>query len=446
MTRPTHLTLIKTESDAAPRDAEVRDSSPYFIHLVVFGNGERFPLLFSRSTGVPVPEAALYAVKFLRPKSIAYRSLEKHLLAIQFLLCFGWAEGIDVLGRVRTGEFLSAPELDRLSSAASHPLSNLRRQTPLSPGRQVRTRSRERARAAARQVVGRVAPETAAVRLSFCRKFLERIALNREAELVGRTSQREGYAGNRAAFLRQLKARIAGFSFSRQAREAPSPQVIRKILDAAHPTSPSNPWKNARTRIRNYILIRWLVETGLRIGELLNLRVSDIVSSRQEVRIVRRPDSRDDPRRRQPTVKRHGRLLDLMALGAETKRYILETRREIPNATTHPFLFVATRGGRPLTVGAAEKAVSQLGKRIGFEGSLSPHLLRHAWNEALSKQMDADGVDEETEQIIRATSMGWDDDSETARIYTRRHTRELAAQVLKRMNERLLRGRSFRPW
>jgi integrase len=176
---------------------------------------------------------------------------------------------------------------------------------------------------------------------------------------------------------------------------------------------------------------------GLRIGELLSLRVEDVDLGRDEFRIIRRPDAPDDPRRRQPLVKTNGRLEPLLEVSELTEDYMFRLRARIPGARAHPFLFVDVRNGRPLSTSAASKVFRQLGRAIGLQKGFSPHVLRHTWNDLFSEHMDREHVPEELEKRMRNHLQGWSDDSAAAATYTRRHVREAAAKALASMHARL---------
>jgi integrase len=235
-----------------------------------------------------------------------------------------------------------------------------------------------------------------------------------------------------------LKGRIPQVGHSRAGREGLAPEFLARIRSVIDPAAQNNPWKNRDARIRNELLIRWLLDLGERHGELLSVRLEDVDLGRCEARIVRRPDSADDPRRRQPTVKTHGRPLPLEGLEDLTERYVFDVRSRIPNAATHPFLFVEVRSGRPLSSSGLAKIVRQLGMAIGCPRILTPHVFRHSWNDAFSRGADHAGLSEQAETDTRNFLQGWSEGSKTAQVYTRRHVREAASAALRSMNARLL--------
>lgn len=60
---------------------------------------------------------------------------------------------------------------------------------------------------------------------------------------------------------------------------------------------------------------------------------------------------------------------------------------------------------------------------------LSPHVLRHTWNDRFSALMDKQNVSEEAEKRMRSRLMGWSETSGTAAVYTRRHVQRKASEA-----------------
>ena len=68
---------------------------------------------------------------------------------------------------------------------------------------------------------------------------------------------------------------------------------------------------------------------------------------------------------------------------------------------------------------------------------LSPHTLRHTWNELFSDAVDKHGVSPELEQKIRSRMMGWSETSGMAKVYNQRHIRKKATEVSLEMQGRI---------
>jgi integrase len=188
------------------------------------------------------------------------------------------------------------------------------------------------------------------------------------------------------------------------------------------------------------LIVRWLLGLGLRRGELLGVRISNINFRTNEVLIARRADDPGDPRRNQPNTKTRDRLIPIDEhLAVLTRRYITGKRRAIVGARRHDFLIVANGTGAPLTLEALNKIFERLRTRCPeLPQELSPHVCRHTFNESLSVDFDRQGISEEMERKIRSHLNGWSPTSDTASVYTRRHIREKARRASIGLQGRML--------
>jgi integrase/recombinase XerD len=118
--------------------------------------------------------------------------------------------------------------------------------------------------------------------------------------------------------------------------------------------------------LRDRALIEVLYATGLRVSELVNLRVTDVHLDRAYV---------------QCTGK--GSKQRVVPLGdqaiAWVRRYLAEARPQLIGPRDTPWLFVNARRGGRLTRGGFWKLLRAHGQRAGVRGSLSPHVLRHSF-------------------------------------------------------------------
>jgi integrase len=127
--------------------------------------------------------------------------------------------------------------------------------------------------------------------------------------------------------------------------------------------------ENAAATERDKLIIRLLADCGLRLGELLALRGSDVLEpKRGEFALkVRGKGSRD-------------RLVPLApALSRRLRRYLSGRHADAGDR-----IFVALRKGgdgnhAPLTASGAEQAVRVLAKEAGIERRIYPHLFRHSY-------------------------------------------------------------------
>ena len=116
------------------------------------------------------------------------------------------------------------------------------------------------------------------------------------------------------------------------------------------------------TEVRNKAIIALLYSTGMRLGELCNLRFSDVYMSRMQVYI------RDS--------KNHGdrwTILSERALGLlKDYWYSYPEPRE--------FIFVSLRAPHiPIQKSGVESMLAKIGKEAGIRIDVHPHLLRHSF-------------------------------------------------------------------
>jgi integrase len=222
-------------------------------------------------------------------------------------------------------------------------------------------------------------------------------------------------------------------------RQGISHEEFDRLLDVIRIDSPDNPWQGAHNKVRNGLMVRWYSLTGVRRSELIAIKISDINFQKNEVLIARRADSPDDPREQQPLVKTADRLIPLHPeLAKATHDYILSLRRRQGSARRHPFLFVASRTGEPISVSAVNLFFQVLRQVSGIPSNLTPHVLRHTWNDHFSELSDRLGYSDETERKMRSRAMGWSENSDTAKKYTRRFVRSKSREAMLSLQEKML--------
>jgi integrase len=221
-------------------------------------------------------------------------------------------------------------------------------------------------------------------------------------------------------------------------REGLDSERRKKLLQVVEPSSEDNPWMEEHSRYRNELITNWLYHLGLRRGELLGIRISDIDFRESTVVVARRADDPKDPRQNQPNAKTKARKIPLHpGLRDMTEVYIMSRRAAFPGARKHDFLFVASESGAPMSIASLNKIFRVLSMKCPELPKVYPHVLRHTWNDLFSEEMDKRKASEETEKKIRAYLMGWSETSETAAIYTRRHIREKANAVSLEMQKKM---------
>ena len=247
-----------------------------------------------------------------------------------------------------------------------------------------------------------VDPNTAAIRIRYVRDYL---AWRAKVRLLKLGPKHELYHGIKTVtemVTSSLTARIPTSSGrnSLEEREGLSPEALAALRRIIAPDCPANPWTSNHLRERNALIVNWLLSLGLRRGELLGVRISDINFQTNEVLIARRADSPDDPRKDQPNTKTLARLLMLdEELAAMTRSYIMGARRSIAGAKKNEFLIVAEVTGAPMTLGGLNKLFEALRNKCPeLPRDFNVHVLRHTWNDLFSALMTERKVSAEDEK------------------------------------------------
>ena len=120
---------------------------------------------------------------------------------------------------------------------------------------------------------------------------------------------------------------------------------------------------NAKTSLRDSSMLELLYSSGLRVSELVNIKLGDIHAEAGFIRVIGKGS-------KERIVPVNGR-----ALG-RIKRFIAEERPAILKKRESPYLFV-TRTGRPMTRQRFWQMLKAVGKQAGI--TLSPHTLRHCF-------------------------------------------------------------------
>jgi integrase/recombinase XerD len=127
--------------------------------------------------------------------------------------------------------------------------------------------------------------------------------------------------------------------------------------------------ENAAERERDRLIVRLLADTGIRVGELINLSVVDLVTEGDRVylRVRGKTDQRDVPL--------------LPDLNKRLRRYISETRPKRP-ANDRVFLAARRRPGggvEALTESGVQQIVRELAETAEIGRRVYPHLFRHSY-------------------------------------------------------------------
>jgi integrase/recombinase XerC len=160
---------------------------------------------------------------------------------------------------------------------------------------------------------------------------------------------------------------------------------------------------------RNYAIIQLLLQTGLRVGELADLCVSDI-TLRQRSGVVRVREGK-------------GRKARQVPLNTTARRALASYLKERGTPAQSAPLFVSKRS-TPLAVRSLEATVSELARRAKITRlAVSPHTLRHTFALAYLKQNPG--------KLVELALLLGHDSLDTTAIYTRPSVEALAADLEK---------------
>lgn len=398
----------------------------YRVKTIKLESGERLPLLLSKETGIPLWDATLFILTTLRATNLAANTLEQAARAVMVAHQIFSYLSIDLNDRMLKGRLLSLGEIEALVKFAALRQeeldSLLETQTTQTKTAQV-VSFKKMARRAVSKMPKVVNSETKTIRLIYIRNYIEWLVSGRRLKLDVQHKHYEALNEAARVVVGSINARMPEQGYKSSSRQGVSSEVRARILEVIKPDSPDNPWKNKHVRARNQLIFLWLLFLGIRNGELLSIYAQDVNLRSGEVVVVRRPDNPEEVRQNAPLVKTRGRLL---ALGPElselTRAYLIGLRSKIKGARRHPYLFVATGTGAPLSKSALNKLFRELRAQVpGLPDDLSPHVLRHTWNDDFSALMDERGVPPEEEEKMRRQAMGWSPKSKMAATYTKRH-------------------------
>lgn len=137
-----------------------------------------------------------------------------------------------------------------------------------------------------------------------------------------------------------------------------SPDQVDRLIEAPDTSTP-------RGR-RDRALVELLYATGLRVSELVGLRVSDLNLDAGYVVCTGKGS-----KQRVVPIGEQARLW--------VRGYLADGRRALLKGRPSPWLLVNARGGGRLTRMGCWKILKGYGRQLGFAAQLTPHVLRHSF-------------------------------------------------------------------
>lgn len=421
---------------------------------IITPTGETFHLLINSDTGIPDINSTLFILTQVRSKGKAAATIKytlRNIAFFKFLLEKYYMSEEFLLKRFEDGIIFNHYELEGIIEDCKFKIDDIiddiintkNNNKPLLKG--LSLKSLEKFRGVncldKRSFVDKA---TAGNRLRTIRDYVIWLADGYLGRAKPNSSNFLTLRDNAKDFKEKIESRIPAKSNNSliDGKEGLSEENMDSLLNLINRKSKNNPFRGEFLKSRNEVIFVWLIKFGIRKGELLNIKISDIDFRKKQVKILRRADDIDDPRINKPNVKTKSRILAIPDKIMEiTEHYILDHRSKIRGAKKNEYLIVSGTDGNPLSL----EAISVMFRRLREKSPTLPddftaHILRHTWNDNFSKLMDKKDIPEEREQQIRNYQMGWRDGSKMAENYTKRHVREKANKAINEMAENLFKN------
>ncbi|HCL4783851.1 TPA: tyrosine-type recombinase/integrase [Salmonella enterica] len=391
----------------------------------IMNSSERYCLIIEQSTKLPTYYPNLFITTQVRNKNHSISTMMSTASALIVFMNYLSFRQIDIQERIYKKQFLKLSEYDELKDFIQ------KRTTALLKENVSKLKSRKNIY---------VASQTQYLRLTIIGKYIEWLSYNLIEEPDEYFVSRLNFCLSNLEERRPSKRKRNG-NLKDKSLDA---DEIDSLFEVIRIGSPLNPFRSIVQR-RNRLIIIILYYLGIRGGELLNIKISDINFSANQLSVVRRADEKTDSRVRQPLVKTNERIIPISneVLIKELYEYISKDRRNSAKKKKHDYLFVNHRQGinegEPLSAAAYNKIIDTIKKSSPNLRSLTGHMLRHTWNNEFSKRMDSmdNPLSPERQEKIRSYIMGWKENSGTAKIYNKRFVKEKAFEVALELQESL---------
>ena len=375
-------------------------------------SGERYCLVIDRITQLPIYHPNLFITTQLRNKSDSFSTMLSAANNIAIFLRFLDDRDINLEERVLCRELFETYELDDLRDYTQRRFSKV-----VDEGCYVGNE-------------GVVSSITHYMRLTTIAQYISWYANH----LIKQPSTVEARQIKRVET--QIKARRpVKKGRNRDQDRSLNDDQLEVLFEVIKVGSEHNPFGEQVQR-RNRLMILILYYLGIRGGELLNLRISDIDFSKHQLKVVRRADEKNDPRVQEPNAKTLERTTLLgEILSKEIHEYITKDRRKVTNAKRNDFLFITHKEGptvgQPISKSSYYKVLNIVKTVSPDLYKLTGHKLRHTWNRKFSERMDSmdKPVSEEKQEQFRSYVMGWKQGSGTAMHYNKRFIQEQAQKA-----------------
>jgi site-specific recombinase XerD len=172
-----------------------------------------------------------------------------------------------------------------------------------------------------------------------------------EVQKLSRQSMVQAYCALKFFYVHVLRRSLEiDLRFPKRTRKLPrvlSEPEVRRLFEAAED-------------LKEQAIVMTLYSSGLRLNELIHLKVTDIDSTKMLIRVCQGKGAKD----RNVLLSRT--LVDVL------RRYFLRYRPKV-------WLFYSGTPQRPIHARAVERMVLRLSERAGLRAGVTPHTLRHSF-------------------------------------------------------------------
>ena len=400
--------------------------------------------------GVPMHYPTLFVTVRLRKTGLAANSIKNRLYDLRVLLRWEETFGRDLAAEFRNGRFLSLPDVILIRDFAGRKV----RGTQSAQSAVERTAQFPEAHLAPSARADVVSKQVHYQRMTSIADYVE--FLGQLATLQRDDADIDAAIDRMAKLLRQHRPRAV--SLKRDEDPLVPTTVIESFVRVGSEHHESNPFRNGAVRRRNEVMFRLLFDTGIRLGELLSLRLDTMQLGQQPyITVLRTHDDLLDSRAYQPVVKTKERIMPIDDdLAYKIHRYAMQDRANTQAASGHPYLLVTHhRGqtcGQPLSLSAVSNQVFSAMRRVRPEfQAIHPHTFRHYFNYRLSQNIDehnqrvlhsgsgsvSERISHGRERSIRAQLMGHRS-VKSGEAYNRRHVREQSNKIARKLQKKLM--------
>lgn len=385
------------------------------------------------------PYVSCYINSQLTPRS--FNTAIRYCNELLFVINFFKTMEIDLVSRVESGKFITFSEymsfyehsfLEKKFASESKPTKNRNLNNLNAESKHLRN-----ALLAVERSKIQVSPETIKGRIKQCRLFIEWLyqefhsdyRVQKEVEdrfikLNGKIQLDESRIGHNTP---QATTNISDSAIPNE--------VFDSLLNIIEPSSDQNPFKSSR--IRNYLIVSILMQSGIRRGALAKIKISDckFYKNYDRISVYRSNNDPTDPRIDKPSHKT-GKSLEAVIdkqLMMHLQTYINNTRALFSRSIKHDYIFISEKdskgtAGNPLSLKSINSIFNKLSKALSFP--IHPHSLRHKWNEIFDDKAEGKNIDRRLIEDMRKTAMGWSQKSSMGSHYNEKQLQKKAADLM----------------